>query len=90
MEQGGGSKRFKGWMDECGIRDMGFKGAKYTWKGGICYERLDKGLINQDRLQYYKEGLVLHIFKVLSYHSPMVFVVKCKGEQAWSPNGFKY
>ncbi|XP_015946659.1 uncharacterized protein LOC107471680 [Arachis duranensis] len=45
--------RFKRWIEECGLIDMGYIGSKFTWVGGVrgglkIYKRLDRALSNSD------------------------------------------
>lgn len=34
-------------IDDCELRDMGFRGDRFTWQRGRIRERLDRGLINE-------------------------------------------
>lgn len=46
-ETSGGNRRFKECLEQCELKDAGFKGTKYTWERGLCHERLDKGITNK-------------------------------------------
>lgn len=42
----GRSIKFLTCLKLCVIRNVGFEGVKFTWKRGMCHEKLDRGLIN--------------------------------------------
>ena len=37
---------FQNAIDDCGLRDLGYIGDRFTWQRGRIRERLDRGLIN--------------------------------------------
>lgn len=51
-----------------------FKGTKFTWKRGLCLERLDKGLVSKNWELLFKVNPILHLPRLLSDHS-LLFVV---------------
>ena len=82
-EKEGGSSRprwqMKSFMDTlnwCGLRDMGFMGALFTWlyqtvDGGQIRERLDRAVASLAWAERFKEARVYHLSNSTSDHSPL-------------------
>ena len=61
---------------------LGFKGPKFTWcnwhfEGNLVYARLDRGLHNQEWLQFFPQSSLSHIPFRFSDH--MALMVKVQG-----------
>lgn len=69
--------KFQECLDACGMIDMGFRGAKYTWSNlryiiDLIQERLDKSFCNAAWRLLYPEAIVKHLVKVNSNHCPIL------------------
>ena len=69
--------RFKHWIENNGLIDLGFSGPKFTWTRGLNREtrkeaRLDRALCNMDWRVRFQEGAVRHLLKACSDHSPLL------------------
>lgn len=69
---------------------MGFVGAKYTWKRGLCLKRLDRGLLNQEWGLQLKEAPVVHLLIFLFDHSPLLLVPEHVGTHQIIDKIFRY
>ena len=63
-------------MDMCGFIDLGFKGNPFTWKkyfrdGQTLWERLDRGLANNEWLLRYGRTAVHHLTCSTLEHCPL-------------------
>ena len=52
-------------IDDCSLMDLGFKGPRFTWcnnrfQGNLVYERLDRGLCNQEWLNLFPHSKLFH------------------------------
>jgi len=70
-------KRFQQWIDNSGLIDLGFSGPKYTWARGLSSAtrkeaRLDRALCNLEWRLKYQNGVVRHLIKATSDHSPLL------------------
>ena len=70
-------KRFKQWIDNYGLIDLGYSGPKYTWARGLSSTtrkeaRLDRALCNTEWRLKYQNGVVRHLIKASSDHSPLL------------------
>lgn len=85
---------FRDMVDECGFLDLEFLGSQYTWKkhfanGHSIWERLDRGLTNNDWLMKFP-GTKVHIFSLdTSDHSP-IWVVPDGLEQPCMAKPFRF
>ena len=64
-------------IDECGFRDMGFEGSKYTWSnhfenGTSIWERLDKCLVTNSWFMKLRGSKVYHLNCTSSDHVPIL------------------
>ncbi|KAL8156414.1 hypothetical protein AgCh_001488 [Apium graveolens] len=63
-------------VNECGLRDLGYVGDKYTWeksrgKPNWIQERLDRGLANQDWCSLFPQAEVQNLEVATSDHLPL-------------------
>ncbi|XP_030931176.1 uncharacterized protein LOC115957080 [Quercus lobata] len=68
---------FKDCLDSCGMLDMGFHGARYTWvnkqdEGFFIQERLDRAFANCVWSNLYPEATVRHLTRIHSDHCPIL------------------
>lgn len=71
----GGCSDFQNFMYDCGLRDMGFKGPRFTWSRGSLLQRLGRALYNLDLDANTHEGLVVHLPKIKSDHRPILVII---------------
>jgi len=76
---------FRDVVNDCCLRDMGFKGNKFTWSnrrgGSLCTsERLDRALANQPWWGKFLNASVIHRLEAYSDHVPIW--VKTEGKRA--------
>ena len=69
--------RFRHWIENSGLIDLGFFGPMFTWARGSHPEtrkeaRLDRALCNADWRLRFQEGTVQHLIRVGSNHSPLL------------------
>ena len=69
--------RFRHWIENCGLIDLGFSGLKFTWARGLHPEnrkeaRLDRALCNAEWRLRFPEATVQHLLRVGSNHSPLL------------------
>ena len=68
---------FRAVLDECGFRDLGFVGGKFTWCNGhldgyTIWERLDKAVATMDWLGKFPTTKVIHLECGSSDHKPIL------------------
>ena len=64
-------------LDECGFRDLGFVGGKFTWCNGhpddyIIWERLDRAVVTMEWLEKFPATKVIHLECGSSNHKPIL------------------
>jgi len=69
--------RFTQWIDNTGLIDLGFSGPKFTWARGLSpttrkEARLGRALCNIDWRVKFQDGVVRHLLKAVSDHSPLL------------------
>lgn len=69
--------RFKHWIENTGLIDLGYSGPKFTWSRGrdwstIKKARLDRALCNTAWRLKFQEGAVRHLMKAQSDHAPIL------------------
>lgn len=69
--------RFRDWMFECDMLDMGFKGCCFTWSNGqgvdsFIRERIDRGVCNVAFRSMFPLALVIHNEMVRSDHCLLI------------------
>lgn len=72
----GGMKLFRDVLDECGLKDLGYAGEKFTWKGkrqgGMVFERLDRAVANNQWSFLNLGSSIHHLHSLSSDHKPIV------------------
>ena len=68
----GSCTKFKKWVDDWSIMDLGFEGPKFTWSHGLVLERLDRLLCNEAWLDLFPDSRVLHLARIKSDHRPIL------------------
>ncbi|KAK8684541.1 hypothetical protein V6N13_040563 [Hibiscus sabdariffa] len=78
-ERMGGSSRRDGvsvdfgeFLQRSGLNDMGFHGARFTWKRGTLHQRLDRCVGSDDWWNLWPHSRVLHLNRVGSDHRPIL------------------
>ena len=83
---------FRDVLDECGFRDLGFVGGKFTWCNGqkdgyTIWERLDRAVaITIDWLEKFSDTKVVHLECGSSDHKPIVIFpigIPKKNQRPW-------
>ena len=74
--QEGCMKAFHDALDECGLKDLGYLGDKFNWKGkrqgGMVFERLDRAVAN-NQWSFLNPGTTIHhLNSHSSDHKPIV------------------
>ncbi|KAK9098221.1 hypothetical protein Syun_025266 [Stephania yunnanensis] len=69
-------KRFRGWVDSCGMYEVPSSGLKYTWNRGLFFERLDQVLVNARWGASFNTLNLEHGAPIYSNHSPLIFEVR--------------
>ena len=70
-------KDFRDVLDECGFKDLGFVGGKFTWCNGhpddlTIWERLDKAVATMEWLEKFLATKVIHLECSSSNHKPIL------------------
>ncbi|WCJ29110.1 LINE-1 retrotransposable element ORF2 protein [Euphorbia peplus] len=95
-DQRGGSQRYnkrsinhKAQMDDCGLIDIGFSGARFTWRCRFLSVRLDKAYGNVHSRTSFPEASVINLPYRHSDHAPILFKMNSLvGQKALRP--FRY
>lgn len=74
-------KAFRDVLDECGFKDLGFVGGKYTWcresRGdNTIWERLDRAVATMDWIELFPATKVLHLECGSSDHKHLIILPK--------------
>ncbi|KAL4340431.1 hypothetical protein GQ457_08G021740 [Hibiscus cannabinus] len=64
--------RFCEFMNESGLIDMGFSGARFTWSRGNLSQRLDRCLCNVAWYNFFASSEVHHLLRLGSDHRPIL------------------
>ena len=72
---------FRDILDECGFKDLGFVGGKYTWCRGLwgdntIWERLDRAVATTNWIKLFPTTKVLHLECGSSNHKPIIILPK--------------
>ncbi|XP_039023550.1 uncharacterized protein LOC120156237 [Hibiscus syriacus] len=67
-----GCKHFQEFIDKNHLRDLGFKGPRFTWNRGMIYERLDRMVANVKWTELAPKASVIHLPRLKSYHLPIL------------------
>ena len=75
--------KFQSCLDDCGMIDTGFNGAKYTWSNlrqitKLIQEKLDRSFCNASWRQLYLEANTRHLTRVNSNHCPILVELEKK------------
>ena len=75
--------KFQSCLDDCGMIDTGFNGAKYTWSNlrqitELIQEKLDRSFCSASWRQLYLEANVRHLTRVNSNHCPILVELEKK------------
>ena len=85
-------KAFRDVLDESGLKDLGFVGKKYTWKGqrhgGLVLERLDRAVANNRWLSLNPGTKVQHLHSNASDHQAII--VKPEGINPTPNRSFEF
>uniref|UniRef100_A0A1U7XE39 Uncharacterized protein LOC104233110 n=1 Tax=Nicotiana sylvestris TaxID=4096 RepID=A0A1U7XE39_NICSY len=70
-------------IEDCGLVDLCFYGPKYTWsngtgQGSIIWKRLDRGIVNDQRLAACPTTTVSHLASTGSYHNPLLMEINVR------------
>ena len=70
-------QEFKDVLDECGFRDLGYVGGKFTWCNGqrdghTIWERIDKAVATIDWIEKFPDTKIVHLECGTSDHKPIV------------------
>ena len=70
-------EEFREVLDECGFRDLGFVGGKFTWCNGhpngfTIWERLDRAVATMEWLEKFSATKVIHLECGSSDHKPIL------------------
>ncbi|RYR27722.1 hypothetical protein Ahy_B01g051758 [Arachis hypogaea] len=73
--------KFKKWIDDCCLIDLGYIGSKFTWKGPVwegmerVFKRLDRALCNADWRTKFAEAKVDVLTRMRSDHHPLLVIL---------------
>ena len=56
-----GCKKFRAWIRDFNMKDMGFIGNRFTWKRGMVQERLDRFVCNEEWKIPFPNFRVVHL-----------------------------
>jgi len=87
--------RFKHWIENNGLIDLGFWGPKFTWARGLSAHykkeaRLDRALCNDQWRVKFSEGAVRHLIQAGSDHSPLLIATGGFTQQSPSKSPFRF
>ncbi|KAJ4847307.1 hypothetical protein Tsubulata_045084 [Turnera subulata] len=82
--------RFRDWMEECGITDLGFKGPRFTWFRGMIRRRLDRMLANDSWRARFEDASVFHLLRVKSDHRPLLLRESNNNQGLGSTRPFRF
>ncbi|KAJ4838451.1 hypothetical protein Tsubulata_041033 [Turnera subulata] len=88
--------KFREWIEDCHLIDVGYTGPKFTWRGqehhhGRVYERLDRGLANLAWLHLFSSASIRHLARVKSDHHPLsLFLCSGTGDSSLKPFRFEH
>ncbi|XP_042984826.1 uncharacterized protein LOC122313683 [Carya illinoinensis] len=86
---------FRDVVDECLVKDLGFKGNQFTWRNGrggewrIC-ERLDRVLANQPWFDFFLSAGVSHGVAAYSDHSPIWVITEADSDHGHFKCPFRF
>ena len=71
-----GCKKFRAWIRDFNMQDMGFIGHIYTWKKGMFQERLDRFVCNEEWKGWFANFRVVHLPRIMSDHCPIMLQIE--------------
>ncbi|RYR47884.1 hypothetical protein Ahy_A07g033865 [Arachis hypogaea] len=80
-------QRFRDWMNECSLIDLGYACTRFTWRGPVwegremVYKRLDRALVNADWRMRFKEAKVEVLTRTRSNHHPLLFTLEPQNQR---------
>ncbi|XP_062171134.1 uncharacterized protein LOC133876926 [Alnus glutinosa] len=86
---------FRNTLEECGLSDLGFKGARFTWRNhhsdhSFVQERLDRALGDEEWCQLFPNVSVSVLEALCSDHNPILICLKKHQEHSkFFDRGFK-
>ncbi|XP_012083819.1 uncharacterized protein LOC105643331 [Jatropha curcas] len=72
QRRSGIDKKFSQWFLQSNLVDMGYRGARFTWKRGMLLERLDRALCNEAWNLRFPDYAVIHLARISSDHRPIL------------------
>ncbi|RYR18702.1 hypothetical protein Ahy_B03g063314 [Arachis hypogaea] len=75
-------RRFRDWMDDCKLLDLGFVGTRFTWKGGQrvgldrVFKRLDRAISTSSWRTLFGDARIEVLPRVNSDHHPLLAVLR--------------
>ncbi|KAL4343275.1 uncharacterized protein LOC107646037 [Arachis ipaensis] len=90
-------RRFRDWIDDCNLINLGFKGTRFTWRGPLwsngcrIFKRLDRTLCNAEWSLRFQDAIVGTLPRVRSDHYPLL--IRCErrsGCPTAKPFSFEY
>ncbi|XP_039064994.1 uncharacterized protein LOC120210300 [Hibiscus syriacus] len=66
--------RFRDFLFNSGLLDMGFNGPQFTWKWGSLFQRLDRCLCNKEWYDFFAMSEAFHLQKLGSDDRPILLV----------------
>ena len=76
MQGSMGCKKFRAWIRDFNIQDMGFIGQRYTWKRGMVQERLDRFVCNEEWKGWFANFRVVHLPRIKFDHCPIMLQIE--------------
>ena len=95
LRPSGQMQEFRDVLDECGFRDLGFEGVKFTWCNGhtdgfTIWERLDKAVATMDWLDKFPATKVVHLECGSSNHKSIFICLNGIPSHRQKPWQFEY
>ena len=84
-------QEFRDVLDECGFRDLGYVGGKFTWCNGqrdghIIWERIDRAVAMIDWIEKFPDTKIVHLECGTSDHKSIVIFpsgIPKKSQRPW-------
>jgi len=87
--------RYKHWIENTGLMDLGYSGPKFTWSRGRDWStmkqaRLDRALYNMAWRLNFPEGAVGHLLQAQSDHASLLITLRGFSHLAQSRKPFRF
>lgn len=69
------TRDFKEFMIDTGMHELQYVGRSYTWTNNHTYSRIDKGIVNADRMMIMPNMKVQILEPLVSDHSPLRLMI---------------